>query len=1603
MSSFTIAQPCINTTITPSFDSECMITEFGRLPDFRAFQIDETKCNTVCKNSTVFYTIAYGGDDNVTWDVLGADSFIVLDQGRVKVIWGNGNSGEGSVSVYIERPDGTIYTETLCVRLIDRPKISATTIPAANSAGIISVCRGQSVQFMNTTTAVTGERPIVGHFWSATGPNNFFEKVTDNNYTLNTHVSGTYTVTHTTINSCGCDTTETYKVIVSQQESNIKLSCYGTVCAGTVQEYSIVDPVLGAYHWSVKNGQILNGQNTMKISILWENPPEGFGEISINSAVGANLCSNSIKIPVIPSNAVISGPDTVCLGESQIYNTTLWGSTKYDWQVSDNNNNYYPFSFHEVQNGILCTFHYTGTYTIKLNYYNYFLECEGKATKTVVVLPKLEINTPKSTICIHEPVTFTTNVNQPPSNWQIFDNLNHLVYSTHSSTLTYIFTTAGKYRITASNSDACNSATYIITVKSPPPPPEKISGSNTACPNSSNTYIALPSNSDYVLLWKLDKPCSSPYCSGNAVSIQFGDTVCNILVYQQDVLSGCVSDSVTFQIDPFVLMPMTTTSATVCAGYSINLSAPLQEHVFYKWTLKPPNAASVQGDNNSSDVTVLVNHLDIPVPKIELFLTRYFCGFSKIDTLILHTLSVDTPAISYPATVCRKVPASFTAYNSSGSGSYLWLFDDNTSSSNNPATKAFATAGQHTFTLQYSPGNGCNPIIVHGAIFVKEPPEATVTFDGNSNMTVTQQINVTYQWTLNGNIIPGATSNTVATNNLNGKYCCTVTDTVSGCSNFGCDSIPHGGGGGGLSCTQTYQLTLTSRLTDCNTYEIEVTNPPPNLPTLSWSIAPSNTQNKIVSTSQYTATATFGTAGYFTVFADAQAGSRCYTGRTNIIIDYVLRLKYSFTCPNILTVFDNSFYSAGYSIPSRTITVTGTNILMQQNLSSTQNTATFILPQLATSTQCTITMTIGNCTDTLKFTYEPLPTQLQMMEIDWICEGTPILFEASGVYAKQFKWNFGDGSSSFINPVYHTYGSAANAYTVSLTAYNAHGCSSSITKQIQSSSDNITGSLQPGSKVCMGEKGTVIFTPATHIVSYHWSVPPSPTADSIHFVYTSGDYFVTAISDIGCKRKSFTNAGFFNPPPAKIIGGNTCYCAGDNFEFSAYKTLETEPNITYSWSANIAGQNMGSNTPLFVGSIPNPCIPNKFTVYLTVSNGQCASTDSVVVEVFAKPSVPIIDFAGNRCIANPPVCLVSSANPPQNLFWNNGSFGDTACYYNAGYITAYYQDHLTGCRSDINSSIMICPSPNFDALLTGCFCTEKQTLPVYMITAQAPYNSNCGTPTYKWYYNNTLKSTYNYLPQQLPIANFGVYNMTFEYGNGNCALASPTLTINDCRHPDTCKVEVEPCYKICGKLYFDQMFRVCNRGDTTIVFNNLQPLPNVGYSVVSWSPNPLILVPGQCTNVIATVRVDNSSLPPGKLLLTDPTINCHSTECNVVIPMFDWRQCTDEDTCKFVSTSIVKHGETGAPFTPKYFDFSFELPTNSSLLSFWIEPNVLFGNYTYIFPFINGRLEFTHNYLEEWEVQEIDICVYAEISFGQQTCLIKLCYPARYFLNLLKK
>jgi hypothetical protein len=388
ISSLAIAQNCPGRVITPSSNSDCILTLYPRPPSGKPEEdgkeppgpeslLDSTECNRVCKGSRVTYSIQLNAGETATWAVVGDNNHYAISNNAIEVNWDYFD--EASVSVTIRASNGIIlYEETLCVVLIDLPQVNSTTMPsAASGTNNITICLGESIEFRDSSMANSSnpQRPIVGNIWQAlvypTG--GVLETATTNNYTFTPTLPGTYTVNHTAINSCGCRKLERYLITVNQGPV-LEISCYGTVCHNTTHTYSVVNNNLcSSYNWTAQNGQILSTSNNgQTVTVQWGNPPDGYGILSLTGNC-TGVCSNNlgVRIPIIPSVAIISGPDTVCLGETQMYSMPLWGSTYYNWSVTDSLSSL--FYFGDTPNSILFPLNHVGNAYIDVDYSNYFL------------------------------------------------------------------------------------------------------------------------------------------------------------------------------------------------------------------------------------------------------------------------------------------------------------------------------------------------------------------------------------------------------------------------------------------------------------------------------------------------------------------------------------------------------------------------------------------------------------------------------------------------------------------------------------------------------------------------------------------------------------------------------------------------------------------------------------------------------------------------------------------------------------------------------------------------------------------------------------------------------------------------------------------------------------------------------------------------------------------------------------------------------------------------------------------------------------------------------------------------------------------------------
>ncbi len=137
-------------------------------------------------------------------------------------------------------------------------------------------------------------------------------------------------------NFCGTGRTSSLEVaVLSSPPMDSKIDGDGSVCIGQEAIYSISRPTKGAYIWTIDGGDIIAGQGSDRISVIWN--VEGLGSASV---VQSNSCGQTtpVHLPVKvssppPMPSPVTGNNLVGLWE-EYYEVTDQEEVNFIWEIS---------------------------------------------------------------------------------------------------------------------------------------------------------------------------------------------------------------------------------------------------------------------------------------------------------------------------------------------------------------------------------------------------------------------------------------------------------------------------------------------------------------------------------------------------------------------------------------------------------------------------------------------------------------------------------------------------------------------------------------------------------------------------------------------------------------------------------------------------------------------------------------------------------------------------------------------------------------------------------------------------------------------------------------------------------------------------------------------------------------------------------------------------------------------------------------------------------------------------------------------------------------------------------------------------------------------
>ena len=1616
-------QPC-KIVITGDFESQCVLPS-----DKDSFYVENGDALIACKGMRVTYTatVNTGGSavSGWSWSVIGAATWNDLGNGSVTVDWDNGSFGQ--LSVAVTTAAGATCEKTVNVLLIERPTIASASTPAyveyPDGSKTLYVCKDESVDFTDLST--TTNTDIAGYYWestqggSASTPNYHVESFA--NYD---------DVVHRVYNNCGCYSEEVIHIEILYGDT-LDLGCYGTVCEGTTVTYTANNPICGNYYWYVEGGTILDGQDSPQVTVQWGSPADGYGVVGLDGDLCGHACPAMLskKIPVISDHLAIKGQHTACVGESVVYSLPLFGSTRYRWTVTP--------AYGAVSTSVnganewMYTFTQPGTYHISVAYGCDFLECGEFETEpfTVVVKPKLAI-TGEERICKSNACQLATDPGVS-ANWKVqyIDNNYQQVYTASGSTLSTTFQNPGKYLVTATNSNYCQPARFILTVEDTPPAPisDDLDPDNPtiACLNSAIQLNGNPTNPDYTLIWEPACAQGSPSSvSGNEVTISYGSAVCDVNVYNYDRVLGCRSTShYTHPVSQFQLAQHTLpTQITVCPGTPIDWRdrVPYQDNVVYEWRLQDfrQYCASVQGSRFSNAIQLQVNELVPPYGYPKTFtVTLYRTYCSSIQDTHIVSITIDTIpptsalSISDPGPICVGTTVQLTGQGC-GNGSSLWRIQgDGQTYTDNPLDYTFTTPGNTTVTYLCNTYDVCSnpsyiPSTTRSVSVFPLPSVEGIGYDGTNVFIYPVPQNpsaYTYQWSHINNsssyIVPADPNVTT--------YSCTVTSQSSPyCSvslSVNTDTISQ-------VVSTCQNLTVVSNGIDYCTKTIgfQVNNPPGQV---EWTIlggnhgAPTITGNN----DEYI-TFPVSQLGDYRVKAFVQ-GTPCYLGTAVQSVEFLHDFTFEKRCDTIVIHNHSKYLDANKTLKlyvNNALLLNGT-VGFTECRYYTGNGGTFVFSlgeYNGNTINCPLeTVTISN---TAGFPLSLTPAN------PTTCDNTPIeltLSTTPPTVLPSVHWSFGDGSclDATGNSVFHTFGlhNLFNSgwFHVTAESKDDNGCTSTASVNLVPHADNLlNSSLSPTSNtvVCPGTARELLFSGNGGIL-YDWRAPLSPAWNSsTNNAYQTGDYSVFVRDNNYCQAEAYCNVKFLNQPEAVIIASSPTYCVGDEIKLYGAPDPDTT-HYTFSWTiTELPSNTVTTSSYSKVTMTPTQAV-TAYNVQLCVTNGEpCTACDQKTIQVQPVPTAPTIVYGTNPCIDNPPVNLVGSSLVTSDLHWSNGNIGTHADYYTPGIATAWYYDPVTGCKS-ADANIFIEPEPNFDALLTGCykrcksFLEDHDALPVWGL-----YAGREPIDWYWWYNNNFIDNNVQTAPNyflRLPIVGSGDYWLDVKYNSSNCIVSSPHLTVEIA---DTCECEdldvsslVDWDLKEC-KIVYSITVTICNNSDDDACINKLIPLFDVhDYDIVSNTFYPQTLASGHCYTFYMTIEVAQilswSSL---SFRILDECNNC-TTDFSIDLAQFD-NQC--EDTMSVQNLAIPPGMVSDAA---AYFDFSVNLSFVQRVLAFWVDPPTLLNYTISSMNMVHGLYMIDRGVLSQLALEGREICFHAITCWDDKLCHRIDCISAATLYQLL--
>jgi gliding motility-associated-like protein len=526
--------------------------------------------------------------------------------------------------------------------------INCCQTPTVTASSNSPICSGQPLN-LSTTANPTG-----AYTYAWTGPNGFTSAVQNPTIASPTiAAAGNYTVV-VTVPSCG--TANATTAVVVNPGPTITVPPI-TICQGGSGTLTASSSTAGGtWTWSL-GGNILGSGSTLSV-----NPATSTTYTVEYSANGCTSTSTVlVTVEQTPQPQLVN--DSICLGQTGTLfvsnisagGTYLWstGATTATLSAAPTTNTTYSLVY-TSSNGCIAP----------------------SVSADIIVKPNPIVSLVNDTICIGSSATLTSTVDLPGGTytWSPLPSTSNSITVTPNTTSTYTVI----YNLQGCTDTA--SATVLVN-----PIPVASTSNTTICFGDIATLTASANLPNGSYLWSTSETTSS-------IQVSPGTTTTYSVAY---TLNNCTSPSVNAIVTVNPIPVVTLSSATICAGDNVTLTAtPNLTGGSYTWGPLNAIGGASQTLSPSVDTTLTVIYTLLNCPSLPA------SGTVTVNPLPIVTFS------SNIVEGCAPLGVTFTATDQTNA-TYNWSTSNALTATGSSSTIVFPTGGTYDVTLAATTINGC--------------------------------------------------------------------------------------------------------------------------------------------------------------------------------------------------------------------------------------------------------------------------------------------------------------------------------------------------------------------------------------------------------------------------------------------------------------------------------------------------------------------------------------------------------------------------------------------------------------------------------------------------------------------------------------------------------------------------------------------------------------------------------------------------------------------------------------------------------------------------------------------------------------------------------